>query len=49
MAEANDAEQPAEAAATQNNAAAAAAPRQIKMDLYAPPVYEGRSTDRAVD
>ena len=48
MAEANDAAQPAEAAAAQNNAAAAAAPRQIKMDLYAPPVFEGRSTDDAL-
>jgi len=48
MAEANDAVQPAEAAASQNNAAAAAAaPRQIKMDLYAPPVFEGRSTGDA--
>ena len=49
MAEAHNAAQPAEAAAAQNNAAAAAAaPRQIKIDLYAPPVFEGRSTDDAL-
>ena len=49
MDEANDAAQPAEAAAAPDNAAAAAAaPRQIKMDLYAPPVFEGRSTDDAL-
>jgi len=48
MAEANDAAQPAEAAAAQNYAAADAALCQIKMDLYAPPVFEGRSTDDAL-
>jgi len=41
MAEANDAVQPAETAAAPDNAAAAAAAfRQIKMDLYAPPVFK---------
>ena len=47
MDEANDAAQPAEAAAAPDNAAAAAF-CQIKMDLYAPPVFEGRSTDDAL-
>ena len=49
MDEAHDAAQLAEAAAASDNAAAAAAvPRQIKMDLYSRPVFEGRSTDDAL-
>jgi len=48
MAEPNVVVPPADAPA-QNNAAADVVTRQIKMDIYAPPVFHGRSTDDALN
>ena len=47
MAEPNVVAPPADAPA-QNNAAADVVTRQIKMDIYAPPLFHGRSTDDAL-
>jgi len=47
MAKPNVVVPPADAPA-QNNAAADCVTRQIKMDIYDPPVFHGRSTDDAL-